>query len=710
MKVYETKNLRNVGIFGHAGSGKTTLVESLLFQAGNINRKGTVEDRNTVSDYSELEHERGCSIFSTPIAAEYNDLKLNIIDTPGYDDYIGEVAATIKVVDSALITINAHNGIEVGAENGWYYSELESKPTVFIINKTDTDQVDYDKLITELKDRFGHLVTAFQYPVKTGAGFDSVIDLISMTMFKYQADTNKFEKVAIPDNEKSKAESMRGALVETIAESDDELMNKYFEEGQLSEEDVNKGLRKALINRQIFPVLVASSKTNTGVNGILDFIVNVLPNPLEMPTEKTLEGNDISYDPNGKISLFVYKLLSEAHLGDMTFFRLHTGKLGTSTDLVNENKSSSERLGQIFIMAGKKRDEVPTLLAGDIAATVKLKNTHINDTMHEKGFHVSFKPIVYPKPRVRTAIVPKVKGEEEKVGMGLHGLHLEDPSLVVEHSQELRQIIVYAQGELHLSAARWRLSHRYHVESEFIEPRVPYRETIQKQVRGSYRHKKQSGGAGQFAEVHMLIEPWVEGMPDPVGIAVRGKELIPLDWGGNLEYVNSIVGGVIDQRFMPAILKGVMDKMQFGPLTGSYVRDIRVIVYDGKMHPVDSNEAAFKTAGMMVFKENFTQASPKILEPIYLVDIKVPEDFVGDVMSDLPSRRGVILGIDSEGRYQKIKARMPLAELDKYATALRSMTQARATYTSEFSEYQSVPPNVQQELIDAYKKHQTEEE
>ncbi len=710
MKVYDPQNIRNIGLFGHAGSGKTTLCESILYQIGFINRRGAVEDRNTVSDYNEFEHERGCSVFSTPLTFEFNDTKINLIDTPGYDDYIGEVVATMRVIDTAIINISASNGIEVGSENAFHYSEKEKKPVVFNINKIDLDKIEYDKVVEELKDRFGHTVTPIQFPVKTGSGCDSIIDLMSMSLYKFQSDSTKFEKLPVPDNEKNKIEELRNSLIEIIAESDDDLMNKYFEAGSLSDEEINRGFKKALINRQIFPVICTSAKLNVGITSLLDCITNLFPSPLDMPPEVSIEGTEIPCDVNGKVCLFVYKMVSEAHLGDMTYFRVYSGKLTPSMDLINENKSSSERIGQLFIITGKKREDISQINAGDLGATVKLKNTNINNTLHEKGFNVTLRQIEYPKPKIRTAVVPKNKGEEEKVGTGLHSLNLEDPSFKVEHSQELRQIILYAQGELHLASAKWRLEHRYKVEAEFVTPRVPYRETIQKQVKGSYRHKKQSGGAGQFAEVHMMIEPWYEGIPDPSGLTVRGKELIDLEWGGKLEYVNCIVGGVIDQRFMPAILKGVMEKMTIGPLTGSYVRDIRVVVFDGKMHPVDSNEAAFKTAGMMVFKECFTQAAPKILEPIYTVEIKVPEEFVGDVMSDLPSRRGVILGIESEGRYQIIKARMPLAELDKYATGLRSMTQAKATYNAEFLEYQTVPPNIQQELIEAYKQQQLEEE
>lgn len=710
MKVYDAQHIRNIALFGHAGSGKSSLAESMIFQAGGINRKGTIEDKNSVSDYHPLEHERGCSLFATPMFAEFGGYKINIIDTPGFDDYIGEVASSAKVTDAGLLAVNAHGGIEVGTENGWHFCEKENKPVFFVVNKLDQDNLDFNQVVQDLKDRFGHTVTVFQYPIKTGSGFDSIIDILAMKMYKFTPNSTKVEKLDIPDSEKETAEEMRNNLVESVAETDEDLMNKYFDEGGLSDEDINKALKKAIIERQMFPLFSTSSKNNIGIDSLMHFIIDVLPSPNEMPAPITEEDNEIACDPDSPASLFVFKLLSESHLGDMTFFRVHSGKVSSGKDLVNEQKNASERLSQVFVMNGKKRDEVSEMVAGDIGATVKLKSTGINHTLHEKGKQITFKPIQYPNYKVRTAIEPETKGEEEKVGMGIQAICAEDPSLRLEHSQELRQMIVYAQGELHLSAVKWRLENRYKVKAIFKEPRVPYRETIQKRVQESYRHKKQSGGAGQFAEVHMMIEPWSEGLPNPEKLSVRGKDLIPLDWGGNLEYMNCIVGGVIDQRFMPAILKGVMDKMQNGPLTGSYVRDIRVTIYDGKMHPVDSNEAAFKTAGMMAFKNAFTTADPKLLEPIYHVEVKVPEEFVGDVMSDLPGRRGVILGIESEGRNQVIKAKMPLAELDKYSTALRSMTQARATFNQEFAEYQQVPMNVQMELINAHKKELEEEE
>lgn len=709
MKVYEAKDIRNLALVGHAGSGKTTISECLLFQAGSITRRGSVDDRNTISDFHDLEHERGSSVFGTPLFAEFNGKKVNIIDTPGYDDYIGEVVAATYVADNVGITINALNSIEVGAEYGWNYAAKGNKPVFFIVNKLDSEQSKFDKVIEDAKAQFGNSVTVFQYPMNAGPNFDTIIDILSMKAYKFTGDI-KAQAIDIPAGEMSKAEGYRNQLIEAIAESDEDLMNAYFEEGTLTDEQISSGLGKAINGRGIFPVFCVSSKSFVGFEPLLNFITNNLPAPCDLPLNVAEGSVKAVCDTKSQVSLFIYKAVSDARLGDMTYFKVMSGKLTSGLDLINERTGSGERFGSLFIVAGKKREEVTELLAGDIGATVKLKNAHINDTLHEKGYNVKFEKMVYPNPKVRVAIQPKTKGEEEKVGMGLHALHLEDPTVGVEHSQELRQTIVNSQGELHLGLIKWRLLNRYKVDVEYIEPRVPYRETIQKKAQGSYRHKKQSGGAGQFAEVHMLIEPWYEGMPEPDGLNVRGRDVHDLEWGGKLVYYNCIVGGVIDARFMPAILKGIMEKMQFGPLTGSYVRDIRVSIYDGKMHPVDSNEAAFKTASMMAFKDTFTQAAPKILEPIYNVEVKVPEEFVGDVMSDLPSRRGVILGIDVEGKYQKIKARMPLAELDKYSQGLRSMTQARATFSSEFAEYQSVPPNVQQELIDAYKKSQSDDE
>lgn len=707
MKVYETKKIRNLALTGHAGSGKTTLAEALLFNSGAINRRGTVEEKNTVSDFYEYEQDRTCSVLATPMYAEWKDHKFNFIDTPGYDDYISETVAGIRVADVTVINLNANSMLEVGTENAWSFAEKMNKPVVFVINKMDGEQVNFENCVSELKDRFGTSLAFLQYPGNHGAGFNKINDVLRGISYEFAGQGDAKES---PIEKDADYENYHGQLMEAIAETNDDLMNKYFDAGELTDDEIKGGLKDAIINRQIFPVLIASARGNIGTQTIMQFAIDYLPAPDEVMPEKSTEGNEIKLDPKAPVSLFIYKMLSEQNLGEMYFFKVMTGTLKPGLDLVNEQKNATERINQIFAVFGKKRTEVEALSAGDIGAAVKLKSSQISHTLHEKGLNVAYEPLKYPNPKVRIAIVPKTKGEEEKVGTALNAIHNEDPTVLIEHSQELRQAILQAQGDLHLGAIKYRLLNRYKVEAEYVEPRVPYRETIQKQVKGSYRHKKQSGGAGQFAEVHMLIEPWTEDLPNPAGLTVRGKEMIDLEWGGKLEYMNCIVGGVIDARFMPAILKGVMDKMQVGPLTGSYVRDIRVAIFDGKMHPVDSNEAAFKTASMNVFKDIFTQANPKLLEPIYNVYIKVPDEYMGDVMSDLPSRRGLIIGTETEGRYQIIKARMPLAELDKYAAGLRAMTQGKATYSSEYAEYQAVPPNVQQELIDAYKKQQQDEE
>jgi len=708
MKVYEPSKIRNIAITGHAGTAKTSLLEAMLFKAGAITRKGTVEDKNTVSDFIEIEQERRSSIYSAISYAEWKDSKINLIDAPGYDDYIGEMLAPLHISDVCMITLNAQNKVEVGAELAWTYSGKVNKPVMFVINKLDNEQSNFANCVEDIHSSLSGSAKIIQFPVKQGAGFNAIVDILKMKKIEFDANGNPTES-DIPADLKADAEKYYGELVESIAETDEDLMTKYFDSGELSPEDFAKGFKTGINNRSIFPILCVSSKNNVGITTLMDFAVNYMPSPNELPL---ILANDetVPCDTKSSTSMFIYKIYSDKKLGDMTYFKVNNGKLSQGADLIIAGSGQAERIGQIFVTSGKNRVEISELHAGDIGATVKLKNSKINNTLHEKGKDIEYKKIMYPNPKVRLAIVPKTKGEEEKVGMALNALNNVDPTVVIEHSQELRQTIVYCQGELHSGIIKYRLLNRYSVEAEYIDARVPYRETIQKLANASYRHKKQSGGAGQFAEVHMRIEPYLENAPYATDITIRGKDLIPLDWGGNLEYVNCIVGGVIDARFMPAILKGIMEKMQVGPLTGSYVRDVRVYVYDGKMHPVDSNENAFKMAGTMAFKECFTGAAPKILEPIYSVEIKVPADFVGDIMSDLPSRRGVILGSDSEGSYQRIKARMPLAELDKYSTGLRSMTQARATFNSEFLEYAPVPPNVQSELIEAYKKISTDEE
>jgi len=708
MKVYEPSKIKNIAITGHAGTGKTSLLEAMLFKAGAITRKGTVEDGNTVSDFIEIEQEKKSSIYSGISYAEWKDNKINLIDAPGYDDYIGEMLAPLHISDICMITLNAQNKVEVGAELAWTYAKKMQKPTMFVVNKLDVEQANFANCVEDIRASLSGSAKIIQFPVKQGAGFNAIIDVIKMKKIEFDANGNPTES-DVPADLKAEAEKYYSDLVESIAETDEDLMTKYFDSGDLSDEELGKGFRDGIKNGSILPILCACSKTNVGITKLLDFIIEYMPSPNELPLILA-DDKTVPCDSKAPPSIFIYKIYSDKKLGDMTYFKVQNGKLTQGADLVIAGSGQAERIGQIFVTSGKNRVEISELQAGDIGATVKMKNSKINNTLHEKGKDIEYKKIQYPNAKVRLAIVPKTKGEEEKVGMALNALNNVDPTVVIEHSQELRQTILYCQGELHSGIIKYRLSNRYSVETEYVDARVPYRETIQKLSNASYRHKKQSGGAGQFGEVHMRIEPYFEGAPYSTDITVRGKELIPLDWGGHLEYVNCIVGGVIDARFMPAILKGIMEKMQIGPLTGSYVRDVRVYVYDGKMHPVDSNDNAFKTAGTMAFKECFSGAAPKILEPIYSVEIKVPVDFVGDIMSDLPSRRGVILGSDSEGNYQRIKARMPLAELDKYSTGLRSMTQARATFNSEFLEYAVVPADVQAKLIDEYKKTAEDDE
>lgn len=700
---YDLQHIKNVALLGHTGSGKTTLAEAMLFESGAITRRGTVEERNTVSDYTDIEHERGSSVFTTLMHLDWRGYKINLLDTPGYDDFCGEIITALRVADTGVLLLNASSGVEVGTELIWRYTEQFSTPMIIAVNKLDHENSAFARTVEQARERFGRAVTVVQYPLAEGTGFNAIVDVLKMTLYQFPPQGGKPQKLPIPDSERERAERLHTELIEAIAENDETLMDRYLDQGSLDEDEMRTGLKQAMIRRQLFPVFCVSAKNNMGSGRILGFIDNVAPSANELPTPVLdAHGHAIACDPAGPTVLFVFKAISEPNVGDMSFFKVYSGTLRPGTTLINAQTGTAETIGHVYIIDGKKRSEVSELVAGDIGAVVKLKNTHVNNTLRDKGCDVVVPPIEFPKPKIRVAVEPVNKGDEEKVGNALHQLHEEDPTLIVEHSQELKQTILYAQGELHLAVAKWRLQHRYKVDVRFTDPRIPYRETIQRPARAQYRHKKQTGGAGQFAEVHMLVEPWTPDMPMPNGLTVRAVEEYDLPWGGKLVFLNCIVGGVIDARFMPAIVKGIMDKMSAAPLTGSPARDIRVSVYDGKMHPVDSNEAAFKTAGMMAFKEAFMQADPKLLEPIYTVTITVPDEYMGDVLSDLPARRAVILGMDSDGHYQRIYTRMPLAELDRYSTALRSMTQGRAVYTAEFAEYQPVPPHVQQKLVQEY--------
>lgn len=699
MKVYEANHIKNIVLLGHAGSGKTTLNETMIYEAGIINRRGTVEDKNTISDYHEVEHERGNTVFSTLTFTEWRGNKINIIDTPGYDDFIGEIVAPLKVADTGIMLLNALHGVEVGTELIWEYTEKFKTPIIFAVNQVDREDADFDRTVQQAKERFGKKVTVVQYPLNQGIGFNAIIDVLKMTMYKFPDGGGKPEKVPIPDEEMEKAQQLHNELIESIAENDEGLMELFFDKGTLDEDEMRKGLKIGMINHDLFPLFCLSAERNMGSGRLMGFINNVTPSAGEMPSAMLEDGNELKCETSGPSLLFVYKTISEPHLGDLSFFKVYSGVLKTGMDLQNSQTGAYERINQIFVMEGKKREPVDMLYAGDIGAVVKLKETFTNNTLHQKGVHMSIKPIEFPKPIIRTAVITSKTGEEEKLAQALHQIKLEDPTVIVEHSSELKQMIIHGQGELHLSIIKWKIEHLFKVEIKFIEPKIPYRETIQKGVHTSYRHKKQSGGAGQFAEVHMLVEPYYEGMPKPQDLNVRGEDVINLPWGGKLVFLNCIVGGAIDNRFLPSILKGLMEKMEVGPLTGSHVRDVRVSVYDGKMHPVDSNDMAFKTAGAMAFRNAFKEASPKILEPVYEVEVLVPGEIMGDIMTDLQTRRAIILGMEQEGHYQKIKANVPLASLYKYCSALRSISQGRAKHTRKFVEYAPTPADIQQNLI-----------
>lgn len=708
MKTYDEKHIKNIALIGAAKSGKTTLAETMLFEAGLINRRGTIEEKNTISDYHEIEHERGNSVYATAMHTEWRDYKINIIDTPGLDDFVGEVISSIRVCDTAVMLLNAQHGVEVGTEILWEYIDKYRKPTIFAINQIDHEYANFNHAVEQAQKQFGHAITVMQYPVNQGTGFNAIIDLLKMVMYKFPEKGGKPEKLPIPEEEKERASTMHNELVEKAAENDEKLMDIYFEKGNLDEDELRQGLKMGMMKHDVFPVFCLSSKKNMGSGRMMGFIDNVAPSAIEMPAEKTEDGKDVSCDPSKPTVLFVFKTLIEPHLGKLTFFKVLAGEVSAGMELLNETTNTPERLAQLFIMDGKNRNSIDKLKAGDIGCTLKLKNTFTNHTLNGKGSSVNIMPIDFPAPRFRVAIVAKNKADDEKLSTVLHEIHMEDPTLEVEYSRELKQVLLHGQGELHLAVTKWRLEHIYKMSVEFIKPRIPYRETILKPANSSYRHKKQSGGAGQFGEVFMKIEPATNGKVSGE-YQVRGTETIDLPWGGKLEFNNCIVGGAIDTRFLPSILKGVMEKMNEGPLTGSYVRDVRVYVYDGKMHPVDSNDISFKIAGMMAFKEAFHQAQPQLLEPIHDVEVHVPEELMGDVMSDLQSRRSIITGMDSHGHYQVIKARTPLSELDGYSTTLRSITQGRAKAITTFAEYAAVPPDIQKKLTEDYKKHEMHE-
>jgi len=711
MKIYQPTEVKNIALIGGAKCGKTTLAEAMVFEGGLINRRGSVDERNTLSDYREIELERQNSIFSSVLFTEIGGKKINIIDNPGFDDFIGEVIASLKVADTAVMVINAQNGVEVGTEITWRHTASNHNPVIFVVNQLEHDKANFDETLRQLKHQFSEKVTVVQYPLNPGIGFNQVIDVSKMKLLKFTKGGGKPEILEIPADEKEKAAELHIKLIEAAAESDEALMEKFFEDGTLSEADFQKGIKLGIARRDMYPLFCISAKENMGVSVLLDFIATSAPFSSDLPLPKTTEGKELNYDINQPACAFVFKTSIEPHLGEVSFFKVMQGQITEGMDMINPVTSSKERISQIFAINGKNRTKIEKVLSGDIAATIKLKDTNTNQTLSSlKNQDDIVTPIVFPNPKFRAAIKAKANSDEEKLGSVLKRLRSIDPTIIVEHSVELKQIIVHGQGELHLNIAKWQIENLDKIEMEFITPKIPYRETITKPAKSMYRHKKQSGGAGQFGEVHMMIEPYYEGKVPQNEFPIRGTDEINLTWGGKLIYQNCIVGGAIDARFHPAILKGIMAKIEEGPLTGSYARDIVVSVFDGKMHPVDSNEISFKLAGRNAFREAFKNAGPKILEPIYDVEVLVPEDRMGDVITDLQGRRGIMMGMESEGNYQKIIARVPLAEMNKYSTTLSSLTSGRATYGLKFAEYQQVPPDVQDTLLKAYEAQEKDEE
>ena len=718
MKVYQTNEIKNIALLGSSGSGKTTLVEAMLFESGVIKRRGSVAAKNTVSDYFPVEQEYGYSVFSTVLHVEWNNKKLNIIDCPGSDDFVGSTVTALNVTDTAIILLNGQYGVEVGTQNHFRYTEKLNKPVIFLVNQLDNEKCDYDNILEQLKEAYGSKVVPIQYPIATGPGFNALIDVLMMKKYSWRAECGAPTVEDIPAEEMDKAMEMHKALVEAAAENDEGLMEKFFEQDSLTEDEMREGIRKGLIARGMFPVFCVCGGKDMGVRRLMEFLGNVVPFVSEMPKVENTDGKEVAPDVNGPESLYFFKTSVEPHIGEVSYFKVMSGKVREGDDLLNADRGSKERIAQIYVVAGGNRVKVEELQAGDIGAAVKLKDVKTGNTLNGKDCDYKFNFIKYPNSKYSRAIKPVNEADVEKMMTILNRMREEDPTWVIEQSKELKQTLVHGQGEFHLRTLKWRLENNEKLQVKFEEPKIPYRETITKAARADYRHKKQSGGAGQFGEVHLIVEPYKEGMPVPdtykfngqeFKITVRGTEEIPLEWGGKLVFINSIVGGSIDARFLPAIMKGIMSRLEQGPLTGSYARDVRVIVYDGKMHPVDSNEISFMLAGRNAFSEAFKNAGPKILEPIYDVEVFVPSDRMGDVMGDLQGRRAMIMGMSSEKGFEKLVAKVPLKEMSSYSTALSSLTGGRASFIMKFASYELVPTDVQDKLIKDFEAKQTEE-
>lgn len=718
MKIYKTDEIKNIALIGSKGSGKTTLAESMLFECGVIKRRGSIGAGNTVSDYFPVEKEYGYSVFSTVFNAEFNGKKLNVIDCPGADDFVGNSYTALGVCDTGVIVIDSNYGVEVGTQNIFRTTGMLKKPVVFALNQIDGEKADYDNVIEQLREHFGPKVIQVQYPLECGPNFHSMIDVLLMKKYEWGPDGGVPTVSEIPEDQMERANELHNALVEAAAENDETLMDKYFEQGHLTEDEMREGIRKGMIDRSIFPVFIVSAAKDMAVRRMMEFLGNVCPFVSDMPAPETINGEEVAPDANGPLSVFFFKTSVEPHIGEVSYFKVMSGTLKAGDDLDNISRGGKERLAQIFTVCGQLRTPIEKLEAGDIGAAVKLKDVRTGNTLNAKGCDYQFDFIKYPAPKFIRAIKPVTESDAEKLMGILTRMHEEDPTWIIEQSKELKQTLVKGQGEFHLRTLKWRIENNEKLPMEFFEPKIPYRETITKAARADYRHKKQSGGSGQFGEVHLIVEPYTEGMPEPdtykfgnqeFKLNVRDKQEIPLDWGGKLVVYNCIVGGAIDARFIPAIVKGLMDRMEQGPLTGSYARDVRVMIYDGKMHPVDSNEISFRLAGRNAFSQAFKNANPKILEPVYDVEVYTPGDTMGDVMSDLQGRRAIIMGMESDSGIEKLNAKVPLKEMSSYSTSLSSITGGRSSFTMQFSSYELVPGDVQDKLLKAYAETQEED-
>ena len=719
MRTYQTQEIKNIAILGSSGAGKTTLAEAMLYEAGVIKRRGSVKDGNTVSDYFPVEKEYGYSVFSSIFSVEWMNRKLNFIDCPGSDDFVGNVVTSLNVTDTALMVLNAQYGMEVGTINQLRYTQKLQKPVIFIVNQLDHPKADFDNVVAQLKAEYGEKAVQIQYPINCGEGFNAVIDILKYKMLRWKPEGGAPEVLDIPDEELEKARELKQKLVEAAAENEESLMEKFFDQGTLTEDEMRMGIRWGLVHRDLYPIFCVSAEKDMCVRRTMEFLGNVVPYVRDLPAPVNTEGEEIKPDSEAPTSLFFFKTTVEPHVGEVSYFKVMSGKVHEGDDLINTNRGSKERMGQIFAPAGQQRTKIEELVAGDIGAAVKLKDVRTGNTLNAKGVDNKFDFIKYPDPKYRRAIKAENEKDTEKMNEVLQRMREEDPTWLIENSKELKQLIVSGQGEFHLKTLKWRIENNDKIPIVFSEPRIPYRETITKAARADYRHKKQSGGAGQFGEVHLVVEPYTEGMPAPDVYRFNGQEFkvqardtqtYNLDWGGKLVFVNSIVGGAIDARFLPAILKGIMARLEQGPLTGSYARDVRVVVYDGKMHPVDSNEISVMLAGRNAFSEAFKNAGPKILEPIYDISVFVPSDKMGDVMSDLQGRRAMIMGMESERGIEVLKAKVPLKEMSNYSISLSSLTGGRASFTMKFASYELVPSDVQDKLLKEYAESQKDED